>query len=471
MTLFSVEFLFFFCVTFIVYYLVKPQYRYIWLLIQGLIFYHSMGAKWLLVLLFVVAVSFFDALLINSFRNRSISAFFFVTGVISLVGVLFCFRYVSALDSIGSPIGLSFYTLASIGYLVDVYKGDCEGEHNIARYALFISFFPCVLSGPIERTGNLLVQLRKEVTFSYDKTKRGLLHMLLGFYIKLLIADRLAVIVNSAFDSYREQTGATMMFAVVLFGLQLYADFAGYSYIVIGLAETLGLSILENFRQPYFSTSIREFWGRWHISLSNWLKDYIYIPLGGNRSGKIRQYINLMITFVVSGIWHGRGTHYLIWGILHGLYQIIERIISPLRSLFNTKMRVRTNCLSYRFMRCLFTFCLVDFAWLFFRAPSTSIALGVIRMIVTEFRLGSTLSDRLYLVGYDYERFIILIAEIIVWFCIDCIHEKRVSLTGWLNKQNTLFRWTAYLAMAIILLVGIIHDYGESVSTFIYTRF
>ena len=205
--------------------------------------------------------------------------------------------------------------------------------------------------------------------------------------------------------------------------------------------------------------------------MSNWLKDYIYIPLGGNRCGKIRQYINLLVTFTVSGFWHGRGTHYLIWGILHGLYQIIERFISPIRNSINTKMRVKTDCFSYKLSKCLWTFCLVDFAWLFFRAPSTSIAFGIARMIVTEFRLGSTLSDRLYLVGYDYERFIILIFELAVWFCIDCAHERRISLTEWLNKQNTLFRWTIYTVMSLILLTGIIYDYGESVSTFIYTRF
>lgn len=361
--------------------------------------------------------------------------------------------------------------LQAVGYLVDVYKGKVTVEKNFAKYALFVSFFPTILSGPIERSNNLLEQIRKGTKFSYDLVKSGLCFMLWGYFLKLMIANRLSQIVDAAFENSIEQTGATMLIAVILYGIQLYADFAGYSCIAIGVSRTLGFDLVENFRQPYFARSIKEFWGRWHISLSSWLKDYVYIPLGGNRCSKFRGYLNLLLTFLVSGLWHGNGFKFLAWGGLHGVYQIFSKITLSIRAKMIRICKIKTECFSYHLLQRFITFMLVDFAWLFFRASSFRNALFILKNIVFNFQLGDTILLKSYLVGYDPERFVLLLFEIAILFIIDFIHEKKISLLKWLDEQNKVFRWGAYIFACVVLLIGIIHDYGLDASAFIYTQF
>ncbi len=461
MELVSLPFLIALSVLFVIYYAVPQKIRYIVLLIASYLFYITWDWRYAFVLLGITCIAYFTSRIAYSLRCIA------TIGILSIVAVLCVFKYF--LHEL--PIGISFYSLVAIGYIFDVYRDHEVCEKNILKVALFISFFPCVLSGPIERSNNLLKQISENKEFSYRDVKRGILLAMWGFFLKILIANRLAIIVDAAFESYVDQTGFTMLLAIIFYGIQLLADFAGYSYIAIGVAKMLGYNVPENFRQPYFSKSVKEFWGRWHISLSTWLKDYIYIPLGGNRKGIIQKYINLIITFAVSGLWHGTGWQFLVWGILHGIYQIVASITLPIRARFINKKNINRDCFGVRLLQAIVVYFLVDIAWLFFRAPSLRDAVNIIGKIATDLRMDETLHNRLYLMGYTFDRFALLIFEMLIWLGMDGIHEKGISVIHWLDEQNKAFRWGIYVLGTLVITIGAIYNYGIDASSFIYTRF
>lgn len=269
---------------------------------MGLTFLCSLGVLGLL--------KYFDFLLGN------------VNALLGLAGI----APVSKPFSIGLPVGISFYTFQSLGYMVDVYRGDTKAERNILNYALFVSFFPVILSGPIERSGNLLRQIRElpeKALWNYGRVAGGLTLLLFGLFQKMVIADRIAILANQVFDNYHMYGTFGLTVGAIAYTIQIYCDFASYSMMALGVAKVLDFGIIENFQTPYFSRSMREFWRRWHISLSSWFRDYLYIPLGGSRCGKWRRYFNLMVTFLASGLWHGASWGFVVWGGLHGLYQVI----------------------------------------------------------------------------------------------------------------------------------------------------
>lgn len=485
MNFFSFTFLIFLIVVFIVYYAISKKIRHIWLLVASYFFYACWNIEYTLILLFITLVSYFAARKLH--HTPSLLYLWTSIGVCACILLLFKFwnfwalglhRLFGICDSttggvmtLVAPVGLSFYILEAIGYMIDVYRGTSEPENDFSKYALFLSFFPKIMSGPIERSTNLLKQIGNEITFSYGKVKRGLLYILWGYFIKLLISNRLATIVNACFDNYSQQTGLTLLICIFFYGLQLYTDFSGYSYIAIGIGHTFGFTIKDNFAQPYFSKSVTEFWSRWHISLSSWLKDYIYIPLGGNRHRQFRQYINLMITFVVSGLWHGIGFKYLIWGVLHGVYQIISRLLNPLKQWLVQKSCIKQNCFSYKLVQVCSTYFIINFTWLFFRAGSTGNALDILSIIVSDFQPGYTLADKLYLLDFNPNHFNILLLELIILLIVDILRYKKFSIIAFLDEQNKFFRWGLYICIGLSLILGIIRDYGLEASTFIYTSF
>ena len=327
-------------------------------------------------------------LLISVFTNLSLLFFFkytdFFIGTINTV-----FGTDIAMLNLPLPIGISFYTFQTIGYLIDVWKGKTEAEKSFLRFALFVSFFPQLVAGPIERSSSLLAQLREPAEFDYDRVKDGLLLMLWGYFEKMWIADRAAILVDQVYQDYRNYSSGMLVFATVLFAVQIYCDFGGYSHIAIGAAKVLGIRLMDNFRQPYFAVNCREFWRRWHISLSSWFRDYLYFPLGGSRGSSGRTAVNLMITFLVSGLWHGAGWHYVVWGAIHGSYQVAGRGIryvseAAQKKLPEKKIRFfseKTQGLT-RATRICVTFILTDFAWLFFRADHLGRAVAMLRRIV-----------------------------------------------------------------------------------------
>ncbi len=317
----SFSYLIYLPVVAIIYFLLPKKLRNYWLLAASLFFYGCWRAEYLLLIVFSILATYFCSLLLEKFegdarRKKTVLALSFAANL----AILFFFKYfnfaaatINALAAreavhfldVALPVGISFYTFQALGYTVDVYRGDIKAQHNIFTYALFVCFFPQLVAGPIERSENLLPQFETPHRFDYDEMLRGLLLILWGFFQKLMIADRLAIFVDAAFDSYETVSGWSLIIASVFFALQIYCDFASYSNIAIGSAQIMGFKLMKNFDAPYFSRSLGEFWNRWHISLSSWLRDYLYIPLGGNRRGTARRALNLLIVFLVSGLWHG----------------------------------------------------------------------------------------------------------------------------------------------------------------------
>ena len=482
----SIGFILFFPIVILVYFLFSKKYRYLWLLDASYIFYACWNIKYMFFLLFSTLTTYLCARLMQGNRKKQI----FHICLICNLFILYIFKHglwtISIVDRIANflnvsitipsfdivlPIGMSFYMLQSLGYLIDIYRKKAKPETNFAKYALFVSFFPTILSGPIERSDNLLKQISKGTDFSYDNAKTGLLLIVWGYFEKILIANRISQLVSYAYSNYTDMTGAALAFVIFLYAIQIYADFAGYSYIAIGTARMLGFELVTNFRQPYFSININEFWRRWHMSLSQWLRDYVYISIGGSRCSKLKTYRNLIFTFLISGLWHGTGITYIVWGGLHGIYQVIGNASLEFREKIKCKLKINARCWSYRLYQGIITFIMVDFAWLFFRSSSMKQAIAILRKITTDFRLGDTILYNINLFNMEGSRFFLLIVEIVILLLIDILHEMDIHIIPWLNQQNFLFRWSIYFIIVIALIIGTLYNYGADASTFIYTQF
>lgn len=337
----SVDFLFFFPIVVISYFVIPDKLKNTWLLICSYYFYMCWNPQYSLLLLFSTVITYGSGMLLayingreglGEDRDKCRKMTVFLSFLINLL-ILFLFKYLNfALDTIDHtlkllgtewatpqfdfvlPVGISFYTFQALSYTMDVYRGEISAEKNFVRYALFVSFFPQLVAGPIEKSKNLLIQLKKPAHFNFEQAREGLMLMLWGFFLKIVIADRAAIFVDCIYSDYQNYAGWYLIVATLLFAVQIYCDFYGYSVIAKGAAQILGIRLMENFRSPYLSKTIGEFWKNWHISLTSWFRDYLYIPLGGNKKGKHRKYINKMIVFLVSGLWHGASLSFLLWG-------------------------------------------------------------------------------------------------------------------------------------------------------------
>lgn len=321
-------------IVFGLYWALPQKHRWALLFLASYWFYMSWNVKYVVLILFTTIISYFAAILLERFRSRNaIKKLILFLTLLACLGVLFVFKYFNFFSEslafmagkIGLqlhpmtlklllPVGISFYTFQTLSYVIDVYRGSVRAEKHFGIYATFISFFPQLVAGPIERTSNLLPQIKGEHVFDYDQAMYGARLMLWGFFKKLVIADNLALFADKVFNDVYSYTGFSLLLATFFFTIQIYCDFSGYSDIARGAAKLFGIELMENFKSPYFASSIHEFWSRWHISLSTWFRDYVYIPLGGNRVSKIRHNINLLITFLVSGLWHGANWTFVIWG-------------------------------------------------------------------------------------------------------------------------------------------------------------
>ena len=372
------------------------------------------------------------------------------------------------------PVGISFYTFQALSYVIDVYRGEINPERNFFRYALFISFFPQLVAGPIERSKNLLQQMHEPHHFDADRAKSGLLLMGWGFFEKLVIADRIAILVTAVYNDYTAYTGAQIVMATVLFAFQIYCDFAGYSDIARGAARILGFNLMKNFNAPYYARTVSDFWRNWHISLTTWFRDYLYIPLGGNRRGKYKKYRNLFITFCVSGLWHGASWNYVIWGALNGLYQITGDITKTVRVRLQRFMRINTECWSYRLFQSLITFVMVDFAWLFFRANGAKAGLNMIKRCIQHFDFASLFALDTFLgintLVMTEKDFFVMILGLIVLFLVDYF-RTRVNLGAALERQNIVFRYIVYYVIIFAILVFGVYGPTYDAAAFIYFQF
>lgn len=465
----SLGYLIVFPIIIILYYALPKTLRVVFLALASVAMYALWGWSYTLVLVFVTTVTFLGALVVERSKadSRTGKAALFAN-VVMVAAILGSIRFMPK-GSVIVPIGISFYSLQALGYVADVYNSKVKAEKNFIKYFLFVSFFPVVTSGPIQRSDVFLKQINEDKEFDYDRVRSGLLMIAYGLFAKNFVADRLDYLVGHAYEGYETQTGLVLLMGVVLYAFQLYCDFMGYSYIALGSAKALGFDLPDNFRQPYFSKSVKEFWGRWHISLSEWLRDYIYFPLGGSRKGRARTLINIAIVFVVSGIWHGSGLTFLVWGCLHGLYRIIEEI--P----YVRKKKVPAgNEASAKIISCfkvLRTFILVDFAWLFFRAESLNKAFVIIRKIFTEFELPRTIREELWTYGHAKKELMVWFLGLAIVMIVDFLREKGFELEKKFVAKPVFFRWCFYVLFMAFMIMSGIYYYGYSAQTFIYAGF
>lgn len=498
----SREFLLFIPIVFLVYFIVPGKFRCLWLLITSIYFYMYFDPFYIFLILIPTLVSYLGAIFIedNKDENKKVNnnkIAIFMCVFVSLL-LLFVFKYTNfVIDSlnyvlavinkyhhsffiisnidIALPIGISFYTFQTIGYLIDVYRGEIKAERNIIKYSVFVTFFPQLVAGPIERSKSLLKQisaLDKVNLFEMDRVLSGVVTVLYGYFLKLVIADRAAVLVDKVFADYYLYGTIELFVAAVFFTIQIYADFGGYSAIAIGLAKILGINLMNNFNSPYFSISIKDFWGRWHISLSSWFKDYLYIPLGGNRKGNKRTLVNKMIVFFLSGLWHGANWTFIVWGGLHGLYQVIEDTLGKFIDAKILKGRVNTKCFSWNLLKILFTFFAVVFAWIFFRAENMTKALDYIYLMFIRVDVWRLFDGSVYHLGLDIIEMNIFCIAVAFLACIDFIqYRKKKSIYEFIAEQNLYFRWLVIIGMLFSVIV--FGRYGDNFdsNSFIYFQF
>jgi D-alanyl-lipoteichoic acid acyltransferase DltB (MBOAT superfamily) len=364
------------------------------------------------------------------------------------------------------PAGISFYLFAAMGYLMDVYRGKVEAEKDFVKCALFLSFFPSLLSGPIGRADRLLPQFEEAHTFDLTRAREGLFRFLWGAFKKLVLADRLAVVVDTVFATPEQFGSIQVMAAACAFSIQIYCDFSAYSDMAVGSARVMGFTLIENFRTPYFAKSIGEFWRRWHISLSTWFRDYLYIPLGGSRRGAGRQYLNLLIVFAVSGLWHGAAVSFLVWGLLNGVYQIVGRVTGPGRKKLREVLHVGEEGRLYALWQMGWVFIFSTLAWVFFEAGSVTAALGVLRGMVSAKLWAAPLSA----MGMDRWEFLcagvgfLLLLGVDAWSTQEDPARRVAASPRWV-------RWCVYLALLLIVVIFGSYGSGYDAQSFIYGQF
>ncbi|MEM7161991.1 MAG: MBOAT family O-acyltransferase [Bacteroidota bacterium] len=387
----SGHFLIFFPIVLIVYFWAPKKYRWLILLVASYYFYMAWKAIYISLILISTVLDYFVGLAMSQEddkRNRKILLFISLLVNLGLLGVFKYFNffadnfnvllgslnldYLIPASGLILPMGISFYTFQTMAYTIDVYNRKIEAEKHFGYFALYVSYFPQLVAGPIERAQNLLHQFKLEFRFEYERVVSGLKQMLWGFFKKMVIADRVAVLVEAAYSNPEACDGGTLLLATLLFTFQIYCDFSGYSDIAIGASRILGIKLMDNFRTPYLSRNVSEFWSRWHISLSTWFRDYLYIPLGGNRVVKWRWYYNLLIVFLVSGFWHGANWTFIAWGALHGIYLILALIFKEQKAQFSAKMNKWGLKRINTWTSIILTFVLVVIAWIYFRAENIS---------------------------------------------------------------------------------------------------
>ncbi|MDD7148995.1 MAG: MBOAT family O-acyltransferase [Lachnospiraceae bacterium] len=357
-----------------------------------------------------------------------------------------------------------------ISYLADIHKGTIDSQHHLLKYALFISFFPQIIQGPIPRYEQLEEQLVTGHTFDEKNFSKSLQMILWGLFLKFMIANKASVIVNNVFDNYEGYTGFYVLIAGILYSIQLYTDFLSCVCISQGSAGLFGIHLVDNFHHPYRAASIKDFWNRWHISLSRWLRDYIYIPLGGNRKGTLRKYLNLMITFLISGFWHGRGLQFLLWGLLHGLYQVIGSLTFHVRSRIYALLQISRDSLFGKLIQRITTFFLVMIGWIIFRAKDIPQGLTMLRSMFTTYNPWILFDDSLFSLGLVWKEWIILLLSILLLIAVECIQEK-ICIRDKILAQPLILRWIIYLGA--IWVIWVFGSYGSDfiAQNFIYGDF
>lgn len=494
----SSQFLIFFPIVTLVYFLIPHKVRYIWLLICSYYFYMCWNPAYALLILTSTILTYLSGLgmeyvsmhVLEERKQQLLKRLCLALCFVINLGILCYFKYYNFfLDSISFvlakwniafapghidvilPVGISFYTFQALSYSADVYRKEIHAEKNPFKYALFVSFFPQLVAGPIERSGRLLRQFDEKHSFSFDRTLDGLSCMLWGYFLKIVVADRIAVFVDAVYENLEAYGGCFVLVAAVLFLFQIYCDFAGYSTIALGAARILGFELTDNFRAPFFSKSVSEYWNRWHVSLNLWFRDYIYIPLGGSRKGKIRKYLNILVVFLVSGLWHGAAWSFVAWGMINGVAQILGEVFMPVRNKLVESLGLNRDSFSHRLYRTVTTFLLVTFSFIFFRAGSIERAMVAVKSLWQVKNPWIFVDNSLYNLGLDRRSFQFMLFSMAIILVADFFKYRGVVIREKIAKQELWFRMAVYLFAVIGILTFGIWGSGYDAATFIYFQF
>ncbi len=480
----SIAFYIFLPVFFAAYYLVKAEYRYIIILAGSYIFYGYGNPSLLIFLLATTVITYFAGLLIAKYPQRKI----LVTAFLLNILILLVFKYtnfaIGNLNFIAKrlggiftlskknwilPVGLSFYIFQSCTYLTDVYRKKIRAEKNPLLYASFVSFFPTILSGPIQKSRELLPQLKNPGKFDYIEAKKGTILFIWGLFEKIMIANNLMTVVNKIYGDISSYGRIYHLLAAVSFSLYIYADFSSYSDMARGISKIMGISITRNFNNPYLSVSTSEFWNRWHVSLNDWFRENIYIPLGGNRKGTLRKYINVLVVFFVSGLWHGAQWHFVAWGVINGLLVVIGTMLMPLKRKIYGMARIDESAESIVFLKRAGVFILITFTWIFFQNGIYD-SLNIINSIIHIKPIDFFDPNLLNVSGTAVTTFVTMIA--VVLFCtIQIKRQKEAYYFEKFNKQPEVFQ---VMLLAVLVVVCIFSAYLPSAEVntgFLYFQF
>lgn len=457
----TIDFILFFPLVIILYFLTPHKYRWVLLLAASYYFYMSWKVEYIFLIIFSTLIDYFSALFIEANKTKKTKLPFLIISILTNLGLLFSFKYFnfasenlnSIFEQIGLntqiplmqfllPVGISFYTFQTLSYTIDVYYGRQKAERHLGYFALYVSFFPQLVAGPIERFSRLTPQLKAYHAFSYSNLTNGLRLIIYGLFIKMVIADNISGIVDQIYQNPEMFNTLDIIIGLIFYSFQIYSDFYGYSIIAIGSALIMGIKLMDNFKTPYLSRNISEFWQRWHISLSTWFRDYLYFPLGGNRVKTLRWIINIFIVFIVSGVWHGASWTFIIWGALYGVIYLLEIIINKLLNInsYNKVSKITHSLLSIK------TFIFVTFIWVFFRSPSFNEALDIFKNLFSNANvsLNTLIIPRSTLLFLG----IFIISDII-------LYNKRFD--SWLGNLHFMLRWCIYsfLIFSIITFAGV----------------
>lgn len=484
----SIQFLIFFPIVVVGFFMLTQRFRWVWLLLASYYFYMCWKPKYALLMLISTVVTFYFGRLIGATELPRLRKAYLTICLLINLGILFAFKYFNFFNqaisqtltsfnlkwgipdfSILLPVGISFYTFQALSYTLDVYRRRIEPERHFGIYALYVSFFPQLVAGPIERTETLLPQFYKKFHFDYDRVVSGMILMAWGLFKKMVIADRLSGYVDVVYDDVHAHSPAALWLATLLFSIQIFCDFSGYSDTAIGAARVMGFRLMTNFYSPYFSKSIKEFWRRWHISLSTWFRDYVYIPLGGNKRSTATTLWNLYLTFVISGLWHGANWTYIVWGALHGFYMIFGSLTQRFRDALRRRVFPDETHWACKLYRITITYLLVLLAWVFFRSSSISDALYVVKTICMH-GLEIFMPSRIWagLMEMSMPKY-----EILIIFYSVCLMEsvhlwqRQGDFVRSLRAKPFAYRWSFYLML--LMTITVFGKYG--LKQFIYFQF
>jgi alginate O-acetyltransferase complex protein AlgI len=484
----SLEFAIFFPVVTLLFFLLPHRFRWLLLLLASCFFYMFFKPVYIFILMFTIIIDYFAGIWIARQTDKKKKKRLLLLSIFANVGVLVIFKYYNfiidnfniviksfnhhsgiPLLNILLPIGLSFHTFQAMSYTIEVYKGRQQPEKHFGIYALYVMFYPQLVAGPIERPQNMIHQFYEVKKFNYENMRRGLIQVGWGLFKKVVIADRLSLFVNQVYGNTTDYKGLPLITATIFFAFQIFCDFSGYSDIALGSAKCMGFDLMMNFNRPYMATSIGEFWQRWHISLSTWFRDYVYIPLGGNRVSKLKWYRNILIVFILSGIWHGANWTFVVWGLLHGLYLVIEHKFY----LYFPSLK-KAPGISVTIIKRLNVFIFAAFAWVFFRSSNVSQAFYIIKNFFANIplQIRQVISNehfsrlQLLYMNQPGSEFFLAVIFLLVMMIIHFL-QKTDTFDNWLIRKPTYFRWSFYYGLVLVFVCFGIFNRSE----FIYFQF